>query len=83
MKRLIVMGDHILPAAKLLFADSDKYTAKQMAQWPELEITVQDDGSYAVWVNLIDDADLLQDRKPDHTGIVEQLLPYVDETIED
>ena len=33
MKRLIIMGDHILPAAKLLFADSDKYTAKQMAQW--------------------------------------------------
>lgn len=83
MKRLIIMGDHILPAAKLLFADSDKYTTKQMAQWPELEITVQDDGSYAVWVNLIDDADLLQDRKPDHAGMVAQLAPYVDETIED
>ncbi len=83
MRRLIIRGNHILPAALLLFADSEKYTQRQMAQWPELEITVQDDGNYAVWVNLIDDADLLQDRRMDHTGIVEQLMPYVDEILTD
>ncbi len=83
MRRLIVMGEHIVPAAKLLFADSDRYTPQQMAQWSELEITVQEDGSYAVWVNLIDDADLLQDRRADHTGMIERLLPYADKIIED
>lgn len=83
MKRLIIIGDRILPAAKLIFADSDRYTQKQMASWPELEVTVQDDGSYAVWVNLIDDADLLQDRRHDREGLVERLMPYVSEIIED
>ena len=83
MKRLIIMGKHILPAAMILFEGSDQYTQKQMASWPELEVTVQDDGSYAVWVNLIDDADLLQDRRPDKDGRVERILRYVDETLDD
>ena len=48
MKRLIFMGKHILPAAKILFEGEDTYTIRQMAQWPELEVTVQDNGTYAV-----------------------------------
>lgn len=83
MKRLIIIGDHIMPAAQLLFADSDRYTPQQFALWPELEITVQDDGRYAVWVNLLDDADLLQDTKKDTKHVVEKLTPYIDEIIED
>ena len=83
MKRLIIMGEHILPAARMLFEGQDKYTEQQMARWPELEITVQDDGSYAVWVNLLDDADLLQDRQRDRDGMLDRLAPYVDEILPD
>ena len=83
MKRLIIIGKHIVPAARLLFAGNDRYTPQQYASWPELEITLQDDGRYAVWVNLLDDAELLQDTKKDTNHLVEQLLPYVNEIIED
>lgn len=83
MKRLIFMGKHILPAAKILFEGKDTYTAKQMAQWPELEVTVQDDGRYAVWVNLIDDADLLQDRRPDTGNVIARIQPLADEILTD
>ena len=83
MKRLIIMGAHIMPAAQLLFAGSDRYTPQQFARWPELEVTVQDDERYAVWVNLLDDAELLQDTKKDTGHIMEKLAPYVDEIIED
>jgi hypothetical protein len=83
MKRLIFMGKHILPAAKILFKGKDTYTEQQMAQWPELEVTVQDNGRYAVWVNLIDDADLLQDSKPDTQNIVSYLEQMADEVLLD
>lgn len=83
MKRLIIMGKHIIPASQLLFADNDRYTPQQYASWPELEVTVQEDGSYAVWVNLLDDAELLQDTRPDRQQIVAKLAPYVDEIIVD
>lgn len=83
MKRLIFIGRHIVPAAQLLFADDDRYTPQQYAKWPELEVTVHEDGRYAVWVNLIDDAELLRDTRRDTTHVVERLAPYVDEIIED
>ncbi|MDO4286818.1 MAG: hypothetical protein Q4C40_03750 [Eubacteriales bacterium] len=83
MKRLIFIGRHIIPAARILFADNDRYTPQQYASWPELEVTVQEDGRYAVWVNLLDDAELLQDTKKDTGHLVKQLDPYVDEIIED
>ena len=83
MKRLIIMGKHIVPAAQLLFANDDRYTPKQYAGWPELEVTVQEDGRYAVWVNLLDDAELLQDTRHDHDQIVAKLAPYVDEIVVD
>lgn len=83
MKRLIIMGKHIIPASQLLFADNDRYTLQQYASWPELEVTVQEDGRYAVWVNLLDDAELLQDTRPDRQQIVAKLAPYVDEIIVD
>lgn len=83
MKRLIFMGKHIMQAAMILFADNEDITTKQIASWPELEVTVREDGKYAVWVNLIDDAELLQDSRRDKNGILEKLLPYVDETIID
>lgn len=82
MKRLIIMGSHIVPAARLLFAGDDRYTSQQYAKWPELEVTVHEDGRYAVWVNLLDDADLLQDTRHDAAQVVAQLAPYVDEVIE-
>ncbi len=83
MKRLIIIGDNIVPAAKQIFADSERYTEQQMAGWPELELTVQDDGSYSVWVNLMDDAELLQDRTKDRSGMVEKIMPYVSEIVVD
>ena len=83
MKRLIFMGKHIMQAAMILFEDNDDFTTKQIASWPELEVTVREDGRYAVWVNLIDDAELLQDTRRDTKGVLEKLLPYVDETIVD
>lgn len=83
MKRLIFMGKHIVPAARILFQNDDRYTSKQYASWPELEVTLHDDGRYAVWVNLIDDAELLQDTKRDASGLIAKLTPYVDEIIED
>lgn len=83
MKRLIFMGDHIVQAARLLFPEDDRYTQKQIALWPELEVTVQEDGRYAVWVNLVNDADLLEDTRRDTRGVVAQLLPLADEIIED
>ena len=83
MKRLIIMGKHIVPAAQLLFANNDRYTPKQYASWPELEVTVQEDGRYAVWVNLLDDAELLQDTRHDRDQIVAKLAPYVDEIVVD
>lgn len=83
MKRLIFMGKHILPAAKILFEGEDTYTIRQMAQWPELEATVQDNGTYAVWVNLIDDADLLQDRRPDSRKVIARIEPMADEILTD
>lgn len=82
MKRLLIMGGHIVPAARILFDGDDRYTPQQYAAWPELEVTVQEDGRYAVWVNLLDDADLLQDTRRDSRNVVEQLNPYVDEIIE-
>lgn len=83
MKRLIFMGKHIVPAARILFEGDDRYTQKNFAQWPELEVTVHDDGRYAVWVNLIDDAELLQDTRRDQMNLIEKLEPYVDEIITD
>lgn len=83
MRRLIFMGRHIVPAAQILFENDDRYTPQQYAKWPELEVTVHDDGRYAVWVNLIDDAELLQDTKPDLRHLVEKLTPYIDEIVED
>ncbi|MCD8356225.1 MAG: hypothetical protein LUE11_06600 [Clostridia bacterium] len=83
MKRLIFIGKHIVTAAQILFAGNDRYTPQQYARWPELEVTVQDDGRYAVWVNLLDDAELLQDTKKDSGHLVQKLAPYVDEIIED
>lgn len=59
MKRLIFIGEHIKQAAKVLFAEDDRYTPQMEARWPELEVTVHHDGRYAVWVNLMDDAELL------------------------
>ncbi|MDO5549267.1 MAG: hypothetical protein Q4F79_12385 [Eubacteriales bacterium] len=83
MRRLIFMGKHILPAAKILFEGKDTYTEKQMALWPELEVTVQDDGRYAVWVNLLDDADLLQDSKRDTQNTIARIEPMADEILVD
>ena len=83
MKRLIFMGKHIVPAARILFEGDDRYTPKQYSLWPELEVTLHDDGRYAVWVNLIDDEELLQDTKRDTRGLIAKLTPYVDEIIED
>lgn len=40
MKRLIFIGDHIKQAAKILFAEDDRYTPQMAARWPELEVTV-------------------------------------------
>lgn len=79
MKRLIIMGSHIVPAAQILFDGDDRYTPKQYVGWPELEVTVQDDGRYAVWVNLLDDAELLQDTRHDTKQMVQRLMPFVDE----
>ena len=53
-----------------------------MAQWPELEVTVQDNVN-AVWVNLIDDADLLQDRRPDSRKVIARIEPMADEILTD
>ena len=53
------------------------------ARWPELEVTVHHDGRYAVWVNLMDDAELLQDTIPDHKNLVRQIADFADEVIED
>ena len=83
MKRLIFMGNHIIEAARILFAKDDRYTSKQIALWPELEVTVHEDGRYAVWVNLVNDADLLQDTRHDDGNFVQKLLPFADEIIED
>ncbi|HIV68870.1 MAG TPA: hypothetical protein IAA32_08410 [Candidatus Butyricicoccus stercorigallinarum] len=83
MKRLIFMGKHIVPAARILFEGDDRYTPQQYAAWPELEVTLHEDGRYAVWVNLIDDAELLRDTVRDADGRIARLAPYVDETIVD
>lgn len=83
MKRLIFIGEHIKQAAKVLFAEDDRYTPQMAARWPELEITVHHDGRYAVWVNLMDDAELLQDTIPDHKNLVRQIAGFADEVIED
>lgn len=83
MKRLIFIGEHIKQAAKILFAEDDRYTPQMAARWPELEITVHHDGRYAVWVNLMDDAELLQDTIPDHKNLVRQIAGFADEVIED
>ena len=83
MKRLIFIGEHIKQAAKVLFAEDDRYTPQMAAQWPELEVTVHHDGRYAVWVNLMDDAELLQDTIPDHKNLVRQIAGFADEVIED
>lgn len=83
MKRLIFIGEHIKQAAKVLFAEDDRYTPQMAARWPELEVTVHHDGRYAVWVNLMDDAELLQDTIPDHKNLVRQIAGFVDEVIED
>lgn len=83
MKRLIFIGEHIKQAAKVLFAEDDRYTPQMAARWPELEVTVHHDGRYAVWVNLIDDAELLQDTIPDHKNLVRQIAGFADEVIED
>ena len=83
MKRLIFIGEHIKQAAKVLFAEDDRYTPQMAARWPELEVTVHHDGSYAVWVNLMDDAELLQDTIPDHKNLVRQIAGFADEVIED
>ena len=83
MKRLIFIGEHIKQAAKVLFAEDDRYTPQMAARWPELEVTVHHDGRYAVWVNLMDDAELLQDTIPDHENLVRQIAGFADEVIED
>ena len=83
MKRLIFIGEHIKQAAKVLFAEDDRYTPQMAARWPELEVTVHHDGRYAVWVNLMDDAELLQDTIPDHKNLVRQIAGIADEVIED
>lgn len=83
MKRLIFIGEHIKQAAKILFAEDDRYTPQMAARWPELEVTVHHDGRYAVWVNLMDDAELLQDTIPDHKNLVRQIVDFADEVIED
>lgn len=83
MKRLIFIGEHIKQAAKILFAEDDRYTPQMAARWPELEVTVHHDGRYAVWVNLMDDAELLQDTIPDHKNLVRQIAEFADEVIED
>ena len=83
MKRLIFIGEHIKQAAKVLFAEDDRYTPQMAARWPELEVTVHHDGRYAVWVNLMDDAELLQDSIPDHKNLVRQIAGFADEVIED
>lgn len=83
MKRLIFIGDHIKQAAKILFAEDDRYTPQMAARWPELEVTVHHDGRYAVWVNLMDDAELLQDTIHDHKNLVQQVAGFADEVIED
>lgn len=83
MKRLIFIGEHIQQAAKILFAEDDRYTPQMAARWPELEVTVHHDGRYAVWVNLMDDAELLQDTIPDHKNLVRQIADFADEIIED
>lgn len=83
MKRLIFIGEHIKQAAKVLFAEDDRYTPQMAARWPELEVTVHHDGRYAVWVNLMDDAELLQDTIPDHKNLVRQIAGFTDEVIED
>lgn len=83
MKRLIFIGDHIKQAAKILFAENDRYTPQMAARWPELEVTVHHDGRYAVWVNLMDDAELLQDTIHDHKQLVQQIAGFADEVIED
>lgn len=83
MKRLIFIGEHIKQAAKVLFAEDDCYTPQMAARWPELEVTVHHDGRYAVWVNLMDDAELLQDTIPDHKNLVRQIAGFADEVIED
>ena len=83
MKRLIFIGEHIKQAAKVLFAEDDRYTPQMAARWPELEVTVHHDGRYAVWVNLMDDAELLQDTSPDHKNLVGQIAGFADEVIED
>lgn len=83
MKRLIFIGEHIKQAAKVLFAEDDRYTPQMAARWPELEVTVHHDGRYAVWVNLMDDAELLQDTIPDHKNLVRQIAGFADEVIEE
>lgn len=83
MKRLIFIGEHIKQAAKVLFAEDDRYTPQMAARWPELEVTVHHNGRYAVWVNLMDDAELLQDTIPDHKNLVRQIAGFADEVIED
>lgn len=83
MKRLIFIGEHIKQAAKILFAEDDRYTPQMAARWPELEVTVHHDGRYAVWVNLMDDAELLQDTIPDHKNLVRQIAGFANEVIED
>ena len=83
MKRLIFIGEHIKQAAKVLFAEDDRYTPQMAARWPELEVTVHHDGRYAVWLNLMDDAELLQDTIPDHKNLVRQIAGFADEVIED
>ena len=83
MKSLIFIGEHIKQAAKVLFAEDDRYTPQMAARWPELEVTVHHDGRYAVWVNLMDDAELLQDTIPDHKNLVRQIAGFADEVIED
>lgn len=83
MKRLIFIGEHIKQAAKVLFAEDDRYTPQMAARWPELEVTVHHDGRYAVWVNLMDDAELLKDTIPDHKNLVRQIAGFADEVIED
>ena len=83
MKRLIFIGEHIKQAAKVLFAEHARYTPQMAARWPELEVTVHHDGRYAVWVNLMDDAELLQDTIPDHKNLVRQIAGFADEVIED
>lgn len=83
MKRLIFIGDHIKQAAKILFAEDDRYTPQMAARWPELEVTVHHDGRYAVWVNLMDDAELLQDTIHDHKQLIQQVAGFADEVIED